>query len=262
MSRFFSGVIRPLALLTASMVMLVICAGASLAEGFKGRQVTVAAASDLAFALKEISASFEAETGARVVISFGSTGMLTRQIEQGAPFDLFFSAGEAYMDVLKKGGHILSGTERFYARGALALAVSKGTGIKAPVLEDLTRPEIKRIVIANPDHAPYGIAAMEALRSAGLASMVKGKIVYAENIRQAMQYIQTGDAQAGLIALSLARADQLIYSGIDARLHGPINQVAAVVKGSRDEAAARAFLEYACGPKGRSVLKSYGFIIP
>lgn len=249
-------------LLSISMAMIAVCAGASAAEGFKGRQITVAAASDLAFALKEISASFEAATGARVVISFGSTGMLTRQIEQGAPFDLFFSAGEHYMDVLKKGGHTISGTERLYARGALALAVGKGVSIDRPALEDLTRPEIKRIVIANPDHAPYGVAAMEALRSAGLLPSVKGKIVYAENIRQAMQYIQTGDAQAGLIALSLAKAEQVKYSGIDTKLHGPINQVAAVIKGSGEEAVARAFLEYVCGPQGRYVLKSYGFTLP
>lgn len=248
--------------LSISMAMLVVCAGASVAEGFKGRQITVAAASDLAFALKEISASFESRTGARVVISFGSTGMLTRQIEQGAPFDLFFSAGQTYMDVLKKGGHTLTGTERLYARGALALAVSKGIQVDRPALEDLMRPEIKRIVIANPDHAPYGVAAMEALKSAGLLSRVKGKIVYAENIRQAMQYIQTGDAQAGLIALSLAKAEQVRYSVIDTKLHGPISQVAAVIRGAGDKAVAMAFLEYACGPLGRSVLKSYGFTLP
>lgn len=257
-----SGFLRFSALLSLSVAMLALCAGASAAEGFKGRQITVAAASDLAFALKDISALFEGETGGRVVISFGSTGMFTRQIEQGAPFDLFFSAGEAYMDRLKKSGYTVSGTERLYARGALALAVSRGTGIKVPALGDLTRPEIKRIVIANPDHAPYGVAAMETLRSAGLLPRVKEKIVYAENIRQAMQYLQTGDAQAGLIALSLATADQVTYSGIDARLHGPINQVAALIKGSADEEAARAFLEYVCGPKGRQVLKRYGFTLP
>lgn len=262
MIRVFAGLFRFSVLLSISISMIAICAGVSMAEGFKGRTITVAAASDLAFALKEISVSFEAETGAKVVISFGSTGMLARQIEQGAPFDVFFSAGEAYMDGLKRGGHTLSGTERHYARGALALAVSKGTGIKGPTLEDLTRPEIRRIVIANPDHAPYGVAAMETLRAAGMLPRVKEKIVYAENIRQALQYLQTGDAQAGLIALSLARADQLTYSEIDTRQHNPINQVAALVKGCRDEAVARAFLEYVCGPKGRSVLKGYGFGLP
>lgn len=256
------ALLRLSVVLSISVAMLAFLAGASVAEGFKGRQITVAAASDLAFALKEISASFESRTGARVVISFGSTGMLTRQIEQGAPFDLFFSAGQTYMDVLKKGGHTLAGTERLYARGALALAVGKGIQVDRPALEDLMRPEIKRIVIANPDHAPYGVAAMEALGSAGLLPRVKGKIVYAENIRQAMQYIQTGDAQAGLIALSLAKAEQVRYSVIDTKLHGPINQVAAVISGSRDETVAKAFLEYACGPLGRSILKSYGFALP
>ncbi len=258
LSRF----IRSTLLLSISVAMLAVCAGDSVAQGFKGRKITVAAASDLAFALKDISASFEADTGAKVVISFGSTGMFTSQIEHGAPFDLFFSAGEAYMDRLKKGGHTVLGTERLYARGALALAVSRGAGIKVPALEDLTRPEIKRIVIANPDHAPYGVAAMETLKSAGLLPSVKEKIVYAENIRQALQYLQTGDAQAGLIALSLATAGEVAYSGIDTRLHGPINQVAALIKGSADEAVARAFLEYVCGPKGRPVLKRYGFSLP
>ena len=225
-----------------------------------GKSIIIAAASDLTFALKEIALSFEKDTGNKVVISFGSSGMLARQIESGAPFDLFFSADSRSMEGLEKGGHIMPAT--LYARGVIVLAVNRRSGVEAVDLKDLSRPEIKKIAIANPAHAPYGRAAVEALKAAGVLEAVRGKLVYGENIRQALQFVQTGDAQAGVVAISIAGVPEVYYTPIDPGLYNPIDQVAAVVKSAKEPEAALAFIRYAVGDKGRAILKKYGFIVP
>lgn len=224
--------------------------------------VRIAAASDLSFALKEIARGFEASTGVKTVISLGSTGNFAAQIENGAPFDVFMAANVKYIDDLGKKGLIEPGTKTLYARGRIVLAINRKTGMEVKTLETLLDPAIKRVAIANPDHAPYGTAAREALTSTGIWEKVRHKVVYGENIRQALQYVQTGDCQAGIIALSVAQAPEVRYQEIPESLHKPIDQAAAVVKGAQAGKDAVSFIRYVKSPEGIKVLKKYGFGLP
>lgn len=225
-----------------------------------GRSLTVAAASDLSFAMREIGEEFEKVTGIRVVFSFGSSGKLAQQIEYGAPFNLFFSANRGYVERLERKGFVRA--KGLYAKGRIVLAVNRESEVHVKGLQDLLRPEIKRIAIANPAHAPYGVAAKEALKSSGLWEKVRGKLVYGENIRQALQFVQTGDAQAGIVALSIADVPEVTYTMIDPSLYNPIDQVVAVIKGTEMVGEAEEFVRFVMGPKGRAVMERYGFIIP
>lgn len=246
--------------------LLILAAVSVLLVPFQGRasaaekKITVAGASDLSFAFREMASEFEKETGYRVVLSLGSTGMLARQIEQGAPFDAFFAADMAYVKALRKSGHIKPGTVELYAEGRLALAVKRGSGVKAASLNDLASGRITRIAIANPQHAPYGRAAEEALKSAGLWHQVKDRLVYGENIRQALQFVESGNAEAGIIALSVARSPGIEFVEVPANLHRPIRQAVGVLSASKEPEAAAAFIKFVNSYKGYYILKRYGFI--
>jgi len=226
------------------------------------KSLTVAAASDMSFALKEIAKKFEKDTSIKVVLSFGSTGMLSQQIENGAPFDIFFAASEKYIDELGKKGFVASDTKQLYAQGRIVLAVHKNSHLTIKRLEYLLSPSIKKIAIANPNHAPYGIAAMEALKKLNLWDTLKSKLIYGENIRQTLQYVQTGDVSAGIIALSVANVPEITYTMIDDNLHNPINQIVAVVKTTKAEKEARLFIDYINSSAGRAVMRKYGFRLP
>ena len=226
------------------------------------RKLTIAAASDLAFALKEIAHKFEETTGRGVVISFGSTRNLTRQIEHGAPFDLFFAANESYINQLREGNFILPSTQQLYGRGRIVLAVNRHEGAKIERLDGLLDPAVKRVAIANPNHAPYGTAAKEALISAGLWEGVRRKLVYGENIRQTLQFIKTGDAPVGIVALSVANTDGITYTTIDESLHNPINQAVAVIRRSKLQEEALSFIKLVKSPGGRQIMRRYGFLVP
>lgn len=239
---------------------LIHCYGGGPSAG--ERRITVAAAADLSFALKEAAMEFEKETGIKTDLSFGSTGMLAKQIENGAPFDLFFAADVKTMELLANGGWIAPDTLTQYAVGGLAIVVSKASAVKVATLKDLTKPDVRWISIAQPLHAPYGKASLEALKNAGLWDRVKHKVVYAENIRQALQYVQTGDATAGIVALSIADAPQVEYAAVPPSLHNPVKQAAGVVATSGNKAGAEAFLKYMTGSKGTKILKKYRFAVP
>ena len=129
-------------------------------------------------------------------------------------------------------------------------------------LSDLTNPAIEHIAIANPEHAPYGVAAMQALQSAGLWEQVKPRLVYGENVSQALQYIQTGNAQAGIISLSVARVPEISWTLIDDRLHKPLDQALVVINRSAQVNQAKAFIAFINGPQGRPIMKKYGFLLP
>ncbi|OGP37880.1 MAG: molybdate ABC transporter substrate-binding protein [Deltaproteobacteria bacterium GWF2_42_12] len=223
--------------------------------------LSVAAASDLSFALKEISQQFEKESNIKVIISFGSTGVLSQQIENGAPFDIFFAANEKYINTLEEKGLIIPNTKQLYAQGRLVLAVHEGFKSNIKNLKDLLQPSVKRVAIANPDHAPYGIAAKEALRKLGLWDKLKPKLVYAENIRQAIQFIQTGDAHAGIVALSVINVPEVKYTIIDNTLHQPINQIVAIMRTTKAEKEARKFIDYVI-KDGKGIMQRYGFVMP
>jgi molybdate transport system substrate-binding protein len=222
----------------------------------------VAAASDLQFAFPEIGARFEAETGQKVTFTFGSTGNLTTQIENGAPFDILAAANVAFVDRLTAQGLTIPATQQLYAQGRIVLVVNRASGLHATTLEDLLDPAIIRISIANPEHAPYGMAAREALQSAGVWEAVEEKLVLGENVSQALQFVQTGDAPVGIVALSIADVPEVTGTLVPAELHEPINQALAVIKSTAHKDAARAFVEFVNSPEGREIMKRYGFLLP
>lgn len=227
-----------------------------------GEALTVAAAADLQFAFEEIAALFERETGQPVTLVFGSTGQLTQQIEQGAPYDLLAAANVAYVERLAEQGLIDPDSVALYARGRIVLAVNRQSGAAVAELGDLLGPQVRRVAIANPAHAPYGLAARQALEAAGLWEALQPKLVLGENVRQALQYVQTGDAEAGIVALSVADVAEIEWTPIDEALHAPLEQALGVVAGSPRAGAARAFAAFVNGPAGRPIMQRYGFLLP
>ncbi len=230
--------------------------------------LTVAAASDLQPVLPRLVAQFEEHTGNTVRVIFGSSGNFVAQIRSGAPFDVFLSADAAYPQQLESAGLTAPGTITVYATGTLVLWVRKRSGVAGVDvkrgLDALLTDRVKRIAIANPDHAPYGRAAVAALRARGIYDAVRGKLVEGENVSQAAQFVQSGNADAGLIPLSLARAAAADgeYAIIPSRLYPPIEQAAVVVRASHNTMAAREFMAYLQQPDARRVLAEAGFGLP
>lgn len=226
------------------------------------KQITVAAAADLGPAFEEIGRAFEAESRTKVIFSFGSTGMLTQQIENGAPMDVFAAADVSYIDELERKGFIVPGTRAIYALGRITIWTRKTGPLRPQQLAELTRPEVKRIAIANPDHAPYGLAARQALEAAGVWDEVKPKLIYGDNIRQALQFAQTGNVDVAIVALSLSLPSDGYWVLIPAELHKPLNQGLGVVKGSAHESDARNFASFVTSAAGRKIMQKYGFTLP
>ena len=247
------------------LILLVLALGVARAAGAQPAAVPVLrviAAADLDMAFREIKPLFEKATGARVTLVMGSTGNLAKQIEHGAPADVFFAANESFVDDLRAVGAVIPQTRTLYAQGRIVLAVPKKSVIAVRELADLLKPEVRRVAIANPAHAPYGRAAQEALERAGVWEKVKPKLVYGENIRHALQFVETGAVEAGIVALSIADAPGIAYAPIDPKLHAPLNQVAAVVKRSPHPDLGAAFIQFVNGAQGRPILKRYGFLLP
>ena len=249
----------------ASVVFIVVFAvfffAVRHASAGDGRTLRVAAASDLTYALREIAAAFEKESGTTVVVSYGSSGALSEQIDKGAPFDVFLSADAARAERLAARGGVMPDTLSVYAKGVIVMAYKDG-GRSPKTLRDLLSPSIKRIAIANPSHAPYGRAAIEALISEGIMEVVKDKLVYGENVRQAMQYLERGEVDAAIIARSIADVRGVSFNAISASSYKTIAQTSAVVSSTKEEALARGFLDYMKKPATLETLKKYGFILP
>jgi molybdate transport system substrate-binding protein len=222
-------------------------------------ELTIAAASDLTPAFEEIGREFETSEKIKVVFVFGSTGLLTRQIENGAPFDAFAAANESYIDQLEQEGLIVQGTKTGFARGRITIWTTADSTLKLEKIEDLEREDVHRIAIANPDHAPYGQAAREALENAGVWETVKPKLVYGDNIRQTLQFAETGNVEVAIMALSLSVQSKGRWILIPEELHKPINQGMGVIKSTKNESSARAFSDFVNSDKGREILKKYGF---
>jgi molybdate transport system substrate-binding protein len=227
--------------------------------------LTISAASDLTRAFTEVGAAFEAATGTKVVFNFGSTGQLAQQIEQGAPVDVFAAANASYIDQLDAKGLILSDTKQRYANGRIVLWTRADSELQLERLEDLALPGVRRVAIANPDHAPYGTAAREALRAVGLWAGVQPKLVLGENVRQALQYAETGNVDAAIVALSLV-VPAAMAEDVDGRyvlvpedLHAPLDQTVAVIRSTAHEREARAFAEFVGSPAAREIMRKYGF---
>jgi molybdate transport system substrate-binding protein len=228
-------------------------------------EITIAAASDLNFAVRELATAFERQTGNKVALSFGSSGNFYSQIQNGAPYDIFMSADAGYPEMLAKAGFGDRATRYVYARGSLVLWVANTANLdpKTRQIKLLVDPAIKKIAIANPKHAPYGRAAEAALKSLGVYDQVASKLVVAENISQAAQFVESGNAQAGLIALSLALAPAMQEKGkywqVPDSAYPALDQAAVVLKTSRQPAVARAFLEYLKTPAARAIFEKHGF---
>lgn len=232
---------------------------------FATEKLTIAAASDLKFCLDEVISSFKkSHTGADVEVTYGSSGNFEAQIEQGAPFDLFFSADIEFPRALAKAGFAASDVEP-YARGRIVLWSATLDATELSVA-DLTRADIQKIAIANPQHAPYGKRAEEALRARGIWQKVEPKLVLGENIAQTAQFVQSGNAQVGIIALSLAMSPEMAgkgtYSLVPDNLHKPLEQGFMITKRAADNALARAFAGYMRLPETRQLMARYGFALP
>jgi molybdate transport system substrate-binding protein len=193
---------------------------------------------------------------------FGSTGNLARQIENGAPVDLFAAANVGFIDDLGRKGAILPETKALYARGRITIWTRADSTLQINGLADLARSEVKRVSIANPEHAPYGLAAREALEKAGVWETVRPKLVLGENVRQALQYAETGDVDCAIVALSLSIQSDGRWQLVPEEMHNPLDQALAIVKGSGHEREAREFASFINGTEGRPVMRKYGFVLP
>jgi molybdate transport system substrate-binding protein len=230
-------------------------------------EIRVAAAADLKFAMGELSESFEGQTGIKVNVTYGSSGNFFSQVQNGAPFDLFFSADIEYPRKLEAAGFAEPGTLCEYAVGRIVIWTPSDA--KVDVTKEgwktLLDKSVDKIAIANPEHAPYGQAAVAALLKAGIYESVKAKLVYGENISQAAQFVQSGNAQAGIVAMSLAVSPAMRGGkrwDIPAEMHPALQQGAVLLKDAKNKDVARAFLEFVKSASGRAIFAKYGFAFP
>lgn len=251
----------------AFCAVLILCAVSIDSRPQEQKVVRVAAAADLRFAMGELSKEFESKMGEKADVTVGSSGNFFAQIQSGAPFDLFFSADMDYPRKLEGSGFGEPGTLCEYAQGQIVIWTPANSPVD--IAQDrwnaLLDSHIQKIAIANPELAPYGRAAVSALQKAGIYPRVKPKLVFGENISQAAQFVQSGNAQAGIIAHSLALSpgmkDGRVWE-IPADMHSPVEQGAIVLKNAKNKAGALEFLNFVKSAAGRAILKKYGFAIP
>jgi molybdate transport system substrate-binding protein len=224
--------------------------------------LTVFAASDVGPAFKQIVPQFERNTRTTVTLVLGSTGTLAQQIRNGAPADVFFAANESFVKDLASEKLTLRQTHSIYARGRVVAVSLKSSGIRIHSLSDLASVKIRRIAVANPQHAPYGLAAKQALEASGLWATLEPKLVFGENVQQAVQFVRSGSAEAGLVARSVADTPDLHWKLVDDRLHAPLNQMAVVLARTKQPAASLSFIEFVNGRQGRFVMRQFGFLLP
>jgi molybdate transport system substrate-binding protein len=219
----------------------------------------VSAASNLILAFEELGTRYEQETGTPVTFNFAASGQLAQQIDQGAPVDLFLSANAAYVEDLAAKGRVLPGSVRIYARGRLTLWARPDSSLTVETVEDLLSPEVERVAIANPEHAPYGMAAQQALQTAGVWDAIQPKLVFGENVRQALQYAETGNVDAALVPLSLSITSEGNWNLVPEELHVPIDQALGVVADSPRQDKAMNFAAFITSAQGQAILSEYGF---
>jgi len=240
-----------------------ICLGFALPV--RAEKATVAVAAGMKFAMEEIAAAYRKEHPKdSLAVVFGATGKLLAQIRQGAPFDLFFAADTDAPAALLSSGHA-QGKLVVYAVGRLVIW-GRGKGFAKLAVGDLAQPRFAHIAIANPKIAPYGKRAMEALRSAGIATSVAPRLVYGESVTQAAQFVNSGNAQVGLLALSLALGPELASKGtyalVPEALHQPLEQGFVLTTRGKDNGVAKRFAAYLRTPGTRAILLRYGYRVP
>jgi len=225
-------------------------------------EVQVAVAANFTAPIQAIAKDFEKDTGHKLVASFGATGQFYTQIKNGAPFEVFLAADDTTPVKLESENEIVKGSRFTYAVGTLALWSAKDGYVDAKG-EVLNKNEYQHLSIANPKAAPYGLAATQVLEKLGLTDATKAKIVEGQSIAQSYQFVQTGNAELGFVALSQVYKDGKLTGGsawiVPANLHEPIKQDAVILNKGKDNAAAKALMEYLRGPKAAAVIKSFGY---
>lgn len=248
-----------------NLMKLILLASLLIATSLQADEIRIAAAADLRFAMEDVVSSFrKTHPKDSIEVSYGSSGKFHTQIRNGAPFDIFFSADIALPKKLAQEGLAATSVQP-YALGRIV--VWSPNRDNPPLnLTDLTRPEIKRIAIANPRHAPYGMRAVEALKAAQIWPAVENRLVYGENIAQTAQFVQTGNADVGIIALSLAMTPEFTekgrYSLIPAGLHQPLEQGFVILKRAQSNTLAKSFANFFNEASVRNIMTRYGFVIP
>lgn len=243
--------------------------GAALVCGFspqplRAQEITVAAAADLQPAMQDVAARFQKETGQRVNVIYGSSGNFFQQIQNGAPFDVFFSANLDYPKKLESAGLTERGSYHQYARGKIVVWVPKDSKINLySGLRSLLDSSVQKIAIANPQHAPYGQAAIAAMQKEGIYEKVKDKFVLGESISQAASFVSAGTADVAVLALSLALSPNLKdkgrYTAIPANDYPPIEQACVILSSSKNKEGSRQFLAFIRSAQVADILASYGF---
>lgn len=256
------------AVVAAVMVLSLVACGngsqqdaSSVGRGGAAASISVAAASDLRPAFEELGTAFTAATGIPVTFTFGSSGQLRQQIVNGAPFDLFASANVAFVDDVVASGGGDASTVTDYAVGRIVLWSPDGVDLPANVT-NLTDPAYRRIAIANPRHAPYGMAAEQALVSAGVYDAVADRLVLGENISDTFEIVRSGNADVGIVALSVAIANGGNYVLVPNELHDPLRQALVVTATGAAGEVAGAFAGFVASPEGREVMGRFGFVLP
>ncbi len=251
-------------LLAASLVIAAVWPAHASTE----KPPVVAAAASLQLAMRDMAAEFAARTGRMVEIAFGSSGNFVRQVQQGAPYEMFLSADEEFVDILVEAG-LTKGRGDLYALGRLAIIVPNNSRLKADgTLEDLRTAlsdgRLKRFAIANPEHAPYGRRAAEALRHARLWDEIEDRLVFGENVAQAAQFATSGNADGGIVAHALALAPGLAQASTFALIpddwHTPLRQRMVLLSGAGETATM--FYDLVMSPEGRAILDRFGFVVP
>jgi molybdate transport system substrate-binding protein len=228
------------------------------------QEITVAAAADLQFAMEDVAARFQKETGKTAKLIYGSSGNFFQQIQNGAPFDMFFSANLDYPKKLEATGLTEPGSYYQYAKGKIVIWVRNESKLDlSSGMKVLLDPSVKKIAVANPQHAPYGQAAVAAMQNEKIYEQVKDKFVLGENISQTASFVVSGSADAGIVALSLALSpnmkDKGRYAEIPADEYPPIEQACVILGSSKNKETARQFLSFVKTIAIGDVLKSYGF---
>lgn len=253
---------RPAGRLAAWTLLLLTSSGCGGEQKPPAPPLRIATASDLTLALPKLIERFEAETQLKAMSTLGVSGQLANQIKEGAPYDVFMAADQAYVADLAKIGVVEAVTLHPYARGSLVLAVRSELADQVHSLDDLASPAVKRIALANPAFAPYGRAGKQALERAGLWPRVEAKIVLGESVRQALVYVERGDADAALVGRAIAQSPSLHTVAVSADLHDPIIQAMGVVAQSPRRDDAVRFTTFIMSPSGQAILKEFGFAPP
>jgi molybdate transport system substrate-binding protein len=225
-------------------------------------ELVVAAAANLTDAFAEIGPRFTSKSGIRVVFSFGATADLAKQIENGAPFDVFAAADTEHVEQLERKGLLTPGTRTLYARGRLVMWLPPGSTLKIERIQDITAKAFERIAVAKPDVAPYGQAVVESLQASGIWQQVEGRVIYAQNVSQAKQYAATGNAEVAFIPLALVKPGEGTYVEVSEDSHRPIDQALGIIKDSTKQAVARQFVDFLLSDEIQELLAKKGYSKP